>query len=609
MTTLASISLPVALQVGAEILLKGTVVLAVAGVMTALLQRSSAATRHAVWSIALGALLVLPILSASLPSWELESLPTMQEVTALAETPVVAVQPPVADRAAPASAESARQQSQSAAPTDRGAVRPAGGFSISVLDVAAAALAIWALGAAVLLLRLAVGAAKVSGLTRRALVRHRGLLYTTESGPSWSNLIERPLRVVSSDEITTPISWGFLHPVVLFPTAAADWSPERRRVVLLHELAHVTRWDYLVHLMIEIVRSVYWPNPLVWIAARRAMLERERACDDYALRIGMRSDVYATHLLEIARAQLERGAPVGALAMAARSSLAHRVRSILARGMSRGPASRKGLLAAGSFALAVTLPLAAIELGAEHGAKAPYSWHDQQGDATVEQRIEQLMDDDSRVRRYAAWALGELEDGRGVGPLIEGLRDSDADVRLVAAWALGEIKDHRAIDPLIGALGDRDPIVREMAVLALGEIEHRSAVESLMDALEQDDDLREAVVWSLGEIGGREAESARDAVFRDWNRRPSDNNEVFAGEWYGSSSSAPSDDIDGLVDDLTSGDGDTRQEAVWKMGLLGDELAVEYLLDALRDPDPAVRAMAIWALDETNPSRERGARA
>jgi beta-lactamase regulating signal transducer with metallopeptidase domain len=609
MTTLASVSLPVALQLGADILLKGTVVLAIAGLVTALLQRSSAATRHAVWSIALGALLVLPLLSVSLPSWKLESLPTMQEVTALAETPVVAVQLPAADRAAPASAERERQQNQSVAPTDRVAVRPAVGFGISLLDVAAAALAIWALGAAVLLLRLAVGAAKVSGLTRRALARDRGLLYTTESGPSWSSLTERPLRVGSSDEITTPISWGLLHPVVLFPQAAANWSPERRRVVLLHELAHVTRWDYLVHLMIEIVRSVYWPNPLVWMAARRATLERERACDDYALRVGMRSDVYATHLLEIARTQLSGGAPAGALAMAARSSLAQRVRSILARGMSRGPASRKGVLTTASLALAVTLPLGAIGLGADHVTITSYSVRDQQGTATVEQRIAQLQDDNARARRYAAWALGELEDSKGVSPLIERLDDRDADVRLVAAWALGEIKDHRAIDPLIETLADSDPIVREMAVLALGEIEHRSAVEPLMDAVEQDDALREPVIWALGEIGGRQAESARDQVFRELNRRPWENTEVFAGEWHGWRGSAPTHDIDRLVGDLTSDDGDARQEAAWKLGLLDDELAVEHLLDALRDPDPAVRAMAIWALDETNPSRERRARA
>ena len=609
MTTLASISFPLALQVGAEILLKGTVVLAIAGLVTTLLQRSSAATRHAVWSFALGALLVLPLLSVSLPSWRMESLPTMQQVTALAETPVVAVHLPVVDRSATVSAERAQQQNRSVALTDRPAVQPARGFSISLSQVATAALAIWALGATIMLLRLLVGAAQVSGLTRRALARDGGLLFTTESGHSWSNLIQRPLRVVSSEEITTPISWGLLHPVVLFPQAAVEWSAERRRVVLLHELAHVTRWDYLVHLMIEITRSVYWPNPLVWIAARRATLERERACDDCALRVGVRSDVYATHLLEIARAQLAGGAPAGALAMAARSSLAQRVRSILARGMRRGPASRKGLLTTASLALAVTLPLGAIGLGADHVTITSYSVRDQQGTATVEQRIAQLQDDNARARRYAAWALGELEDSRGVSPLIERLDDSDADVRLVAAWALGEIKDHRAIDPLIETLTDSDPIVREMAVLALGEIEHSSAVEALMDALRQDDALREPVIWALGEIGGRQAESARDAVFREWNRRPWENTEVFAGEWHGWSGSAPTHDVDRLAGDLTSGDGDARQEAAWKLGLLDDELAVEYLLDALRDPDPAVRAMAIWALDETNPSRERRSRA
>jgi HEAT repeat protein len=233
-----------------------------------------------------------------------------------------------------------------------------------------------------------------------------------------------------------------------------------------------------------------------------------------------------------------------------------------------------------------------------------------QGSDAVSQRITELRDGDPLERRYAAWALGELESTQGVRPLIESLEDRNADVRLVSAWALGEIKDFMAIQPLIERLADDDAFVREMAALSLGEIENPAAVSALVEALDRYPELREPVIWALGEIGGGEmgggeAASVREEIFAESGRHPYDNDEVFTGH-LGSYRARPmADDLSTLTGALQDDDPFTRISAAERLGDKGDERAVNALLDALRDPDPAVRAMAIWALDETNPSRNK----
>ncbi len=76
---------------------------------------------------------------------------------------------------------------------------------------------------------------------------------------------------------------GAWHPVLLLPDAAENWPLERRRVVLLHELAHIKRLDWLTQTLAYIAGSLHWFNPLVWLAARRMRVEREQACDDLVL--------------------------------------------------------------------------------------------------------------------------------------------------------------------------------------------------------------------------------------------------------------------------------------------------------------------------------------
>ena len=113
--------------------------------------------------------------------------------------------------------------------------------------------------------------------------------------------VRRPVRLLQASGPAMPMTWGIRRPVILLPADAGEWPAERRRDVLLHELAHVKRHDFLVQLIARVACAIYWFHPLVWLAAARLRVERERACDDQVLRAGATPSVYATHLLDIAR--------------------------------------------------------------------------------------------------------------------------------------------------------------------------------------------------------------------------------------------------------------------------------------------------------------------
>ncbi|HEU0013593.1 MAG TPA: M56 family metallopeptidase, partial [Longimicrobium sp.] len=312
------------LAAAAVLAAKATVLLCAAAGGALLLRRRSAAARHLLWTVALAMLLVLPAFTLALPRWEL---------------------PFVALPAAPASAGNA-------AP------------GVAGDGLAAMLLAVWAAGALVVLGRYAAALVGVRVITRRATVVRDG---------EWTDLVARlsrelggvrPVRLLRAPGAAMPMTWGAFRATVLLPADAELWSGERRRVVLLHELAHVARRDCLSQLVATLACAAYWFHPLAWWAAWRMREEREQACDDRVLAAGTRASDYATHLLDVARTSR---APVlaaaAAVGMARRSQLEGRVVAVLdvARSRARVP-WRAGAYCAAAGA-AVLVPLAAAAPG------------------------------------------------------------------------------------------------------------------------------------------------------------------------------------------------------------------------------------------------------
>ena len=142
--------------------------------------------------------------------------------------------------------------------------------------------------------------------------------------------IARRVRFVESATASMPMTWGAFRPVVMLPASAQQWDLNCLHDVLIHELAHVKRWDYLTQLIARVACAVYWFNPIMWFAARALRVERERACDDAVLNSGSKASAYAHHLLEIARSLRTASlTTVASVAMAKPSQLNGRLLAVL----------------------------------------------------------------------------------------------------------------------------------------------------------------------------------------------------------------------------------------------------------------------------------------
>jgi hypothetical protein len=133
------------------------------------------------------------------------------------------------------------------------------------------------------------------------------------------------------DRIAAPVLIGILRPIILLPPVAiTGWSPDEIEMVLLHELAHVRRWDNLVNLVQRCIESLLFFHPAVWLVSNWARREREACCDAVVVGRTQRPHAYAELLVALA-AQMPRSVlfhPAASSAMAA-GPLRKRIRRIL----------------------------------------------------------------------------------------------------------------------------------------------------------------------------------------------------------------------------------------------------------------------------------------
>ena len=572
-------------------LAKATVLLMLALGVTLGLRRAPAGARYIVWLATLATLLLVPAVSEWSPL-PLRILPSEPAILAS----VTQQQPASVPAASP----------QTRGPATRSPSTPdVAAVSRTQLSATTTLILVWGSIGALLLGWLLLGALAV----RRIVKRARILNDESWLGPMYDVAdrldLDHAPRLVMSPVIEMPFACGILRPTIVLPTSAEQWSDERRRVVLFHELAHIRRRDLIGHTLGRIVCAFYWFHPMVWSAAKHLRAESERACDDLVLACaGARASDYANHLLEIVTTVRVQGAPATALPMANKREFEGRMLAILDPAVRRATPSRGQtlVLTLGLGALSLTIaaiapvrraappihepsitaPPAAsraltpdaavaqlpVKIDKRDTTMAPLITETHTATATTSATIsatttETVTSSINSAFKAPQWQKSQQGPPPDTALLGRILRtDKDADVRKAAAWALQGRRD--GVPLLLERLRvDDDESVREMSAWALAGMGSADVAAALADALKRDksEEVRATSAWGLGHMGGRTDVAA----------------------------------LEGALGDASP---DVRERALWALGQQELHAAPARVVALLKDDKDQVRLMAAWVLGQ-----------
>jgi beta-lactamase regulating signal transducer with metallopeptidase domain/ketosteroid isomerase-like protein len=365
--------------------IKTSLVLIVVALACTLLRRVSASTRHVIWTIGIVGVLLMPVIVLVLPSWPVQGVADPWPGTAsrehrettlrwLAQRPQAGPETPSAEagRREEALSPGEWEMGVAAEPEDR-ATEPVVSPWLPTEGAAAKgpwsrvtiiAFFVWVGGTCLILATFLVGMVRLRWLVRLA---------TEVRDPDWvgpaRELAERigfrgSVRILRSDRLVTPMSWGLWRGVILLPSNCDDWNDETRQDVLVHEISHLKRRDCLTQSLANIACVLHWFNPLVWFAGSKMRTERERACDDQVLIAGSKASSYADNLLEIAVSLApESRSSYVSVAMARRSQISGRLMAVLDAKTHRRTPGRGLILATVVLMTCLLLPIGALSPG------------------------------------------------------------------------------------------------------------------------------------------------------------------------------------------------------------------------------------------------------
>jgi|GEM_PF-1382097 len=156
-------------------------------------------------------------------------------------------------------------------------------------------------GLALMVIRLSAGMLQLFSLRKNGIIQPRAEFIDLLTALKSRLHYEGPARLLISLKAQVPMVVGFIKPVILVPAAAmTQLSTEQLETILLHELAHLKRHDYLINILQIVVETVLFFNPFAWLISAIIRREREHCCDDLVLDHTREPLSYATAIAALA---------------------------------------------------------------------------------------------------------------------------------------------------------------------------------------------------------------------------------------------------------------------------------------------------------------------
>ena len=583
----------------AALLIKATLILVFALGITLSMQRASAGARHLVWLVTLATLLLVPALTAWAPI-QLRILPAEKASSNVQLSFNHVPSKSSAEEQKPAISEHASINVPATPSSVENEI--AGSPVLSGLSLL---VSIWAF--VVLVIAASLGYAAM--LVKRIVNRARPL--TTED---WLNPLyevsdrlelEEPPRLLRSEDTKMPFACGVLAPTIVLPAECDTWTLDRRRAVLLHELAHVRRHDLIGHTLGRLACALYWFHPLVWTAAKQLRSESERACDDLALACGARATDYAEHLLDIVTGVKRDATPSVALAMARRKEFEGRMLAILDPDLRHSSPSRKQ-----SAALIGSLALISVVVGAAAPAPRQEAPAPTRGQAAADidlanQNVVDRAYPDPRLEKKMDKSFGQDASAEAAaGAAAQSTSQRTSQVTSTQTSQAISTQSQNSLSFIVeqgmktgmkvGVSAAQEALLNVIKNQgAKSDTDERPALLAKILTTDGDANLRRIAAWGLSEYADQQvaAEALAKAVRSD---RDAGVREMAAWSLADADHSALASDA--LIAALRDSDAQVKLTAAWALGSVGNRNAADALAQALSDPSAEMRKRAAWAL-------------
>ena len=286
-----------------------------------MLTPANASTRFAVWFVTLLVIAILPLafigtmIDLHHSQEEAPVAAAIRQTTSAPRAKLVVAQEPVAP-----------------APPVRAAKEPFQARLTIPGHVAESCLALWAIGAFLMLVRLGVSFLRVRRLKAKAAPAPPEALKHLES---WMFLTptRRPVRLLMSSRARSPMAVGFRNPAILLPDSLLlQLTGDQLNHLGLHELAHMRRFDDYTNLVQRIIQALLFFHPAVFWICRKLEFEREVACDDQVLALTGAPKPYAQVLTTVLEnAPWQRGPILASGAAFRKSQIVRRIELMLDR--------------------------------------------------------------------------------------------------------------------------------------------------------------------------------------------------------------------------------------------------------------------------------------